>query len=151
MFEATTTERVHAGAEAVWDLWADPGRWPDWDARLEAVEPEGEIELGTELKLKLRKGGRVAYEVVALEPQRELVTEARFPGARLRHEQRLEPGRDSVEVTHVLRLEGPASGFWALMMGRKKLRQAVAGFSERERELLEPSARPKRSRNKRRR
>jgi len=89
----------------------------------------------------MRGGGRVAYRVLELEPERLLRYEARFPGARLGHEQRLAPGRSSVEITHRVYLHGPLSGFWALMMGRRRLRESVAGFVARERELAEPAAR----------
>ena len=80
------------------------------------------------------------FEVVELEPERLLVDEARFPGARLGHEHRLGPGKSSVEVTHRLYVEGPLSGFWALMLGRKRMRKSVASFVERERQLVEPAA-----------
>jgi hypothetical protein len=80
--------------------------------------------------------------VIELEPERLLRDEARFPGARLGHEHRLAPGRSSVEITHRIYLTGPLSGFWALMMGRKRMRESVARFVERERQLTEPKAKP---------
>lgn len=83
------------------------------------------------------------FEVIELERERTLIDEARFPGARLGHEHRLRPGRSSVEITHRVYLEGPLAGFWALMMGRKRLRESVVRFVERERELVEPAARRK--------
>lgn len=94
--------------------------------------------MGAELRAKMRRGGRIAYRVVELEPERLLRFEARFPGARLGHEQRLTPeGPSSVEIAHRVYLRGPLAGFWALMMGRGRLRDALAGFVERERELAE--------------
>jgi uncharacterized protein YndB with AHSA1/START domain len=151
VFEAEHSQGIRASAADVWELWADPARWPDWDQRIEAVELEGELRVGAEPRVKLRRGGRVRYEVVALDPERLLVTEARFPGARVGHEHRLAPGPTSVESAHRLYVSGPLSAFWAPMLGRKRLRRAVEGFAERERELVEPPARPKRARNKRRR
>lgn len=141
MFEATDSDRVRAAAADVWELWADPQRWPDWNEQVERAELEGELRVGAEARVKFRRGGTVRFEVVALEPERLLASEARFPGARLGHEHRLVPGKSTVEVTHRLYVTGPLSGFWALMMGRKRMRESVAGFTERERQLTEPRAR----------
>jgi hypothetical protein len=108
---------------------------------LERAEAEGELAVGAELRLKLRRGGTVRYTVTALEPERLFAAEARFPGARLAHEHRLAAGRSSTEITHRVALTGPLSGFWSLMMSRKRLRESVARYVERERELTEPAQR----------
>ena len=150
MFEAAHSQRIRAPAGDVWALWADPERWPDWDERIDSVEAEGELRAGAELRIKLRRGGRVRYEVIELEPERALAIQAAFPGARLRQEHRLSAGRESVEVAHRIRIDGPASSFWALMMSRKRLGEAVARMAVREAELLEPASRPKRPRKRRR-
>jgi hypothetical protein len=141
VFEATHSERSTAEPAAIWELWADPSRWPGWNEQLERVEFDGELRVGAEVRLKLRRGGTVRFTVTELESERAFVDEARFPGARLGHEHRLAPGKSSVEITHRIYLEGPLSGFWALMMGRKRLRESVVRFVERERELTEPTAR----------
>jgi hypothetical protein len=140
VFEATHSERASAEPAAIWELWADPERWPDWNEQIDRAEVDGELRLGAEVRIKFRRGGTVRFEVTALEPERLFTDEARFPGARLGHEHRLTPGKSSVEITHRVYLEGPLSGFWALMMGRKRLRESVVRFIERERELTEPAA-----------
>jgi uncharacterized membrane protein len=151
VFEAAHSQRIRAPASDIWELWADPERWPDWDERIDSVEAEGELRVGAELRIKLRRGGRVRYEVIEIEPERALAIQAAFPGARLRQEHRLAAGRESVEVTHRIRIEGPASSFWALMMSRKRLGDAVARMAIREAEIVEPAARTIRRNHKRRR
>ncbi len=146
MFEAVHSDRVSAEAADVWELWADPQRWPDWNEQIERVEVEGELALGSSARVKFRRGGTVKFEVVELEPRRLFVDEARFPGARLGHEHRLDAGESSVEITHRLYIEGPLSGFWASMLGRKRMLESVERFVERERELTEPRARAKKRR-----
>jgi hypothetical protein len=150
VFEAAHSERSTADAAAVWALWADPARWPDWNEQIERVELDGELALGAEPRVKFRRGGTVRFEVMELEPERLLVDEARFPGARLGHEHRLAPGRSSVEISHRLYVSGPLSGLWALLLGRKRMRESVVRFVERERELAEPQARAASGRRKRR-
>jgi len=146
VFEAVHSDRVSAEAADVWALWADPQRWPDWNEQIERVEVEGALARGSSARVKFRRGGTVKFEVVELEPQRLFVDEARFPGARLGHEHRLDAGESSVEITHRLYIEGPLSGFWASMLGRKRMHESVERFVERERELTEPRARAKKRR-----
>ena len=93
MFEAVHTERISADAEAIWELWADPQRWPDWNEQVEGVELDGELRVGAEVSVKFKRGGKVKFEVTELEPLRLFVDEAKFPGARLGHEHRMKPGQ----------------------------------------------------------
>lgn len=86
--------------------------------------------------MKLRRGGRMKFEVVAVEPGRLLACESRFPGARYGQEHRIEPESGESVVSHRLYVEGPASGLWALMLGRKRLRGLAAELCEKESELL---------------
>lgn len=143
MFEAAHTERTSAEAAAIWALWADPDRWADWNEQIERAEVEGgELAVGTTARVKFKRGGTVKFEVMALEPERLFVDEARFPGARVGHEHRLAPATRGCEISHRLYVEGPLSGFWALMLGRKRMRESVTRFTERERQLTEPKAQP---------
>lgn len=144
MFEAVHSDRARAEAADVWALWADPGRWPDWNEQIESATLDGELAPGATASVKFRRGGTVKFEIVTLEPERLFIDEARFPGARVGHEHRLKPGTSSVEITHRLYVSGPLAGFWALMLGRKRMRESVVRFVERERELTEPGARAKR-------
>lgn len=136
MFEATHRERIAAAPESVWALWADPSRWPEWNPQFERAESPDELEAGADVRVKYRRGGTVVFELAALEPERALALEARFPGARLGHEHRLTPRGAEVEVQHRISVTGPLSGLWALMLGRKRMREAVAEFAARERELV---------------
>ena len=130
MFEAEHSEGSGASAERIWAIWIDPRQWAEWDQRVERAEADGHLEPGSEVRVKLRKGGTTKHQVVALDPGRRLVTEYRLPGARAGHERTVSPGSGGVEVTHRLYVEGPLSGFWALMLGRNRMRETVAGFTD---------------------
>jgi len=140
VFEALCSDRITAPAEAIWELWANTDRWPDWNDQIERVEVDGELRLGAELRIKLRRGGMVRNVVTELEPGRRLTYEARFPGARSGLEHRLRPGRRSVEVTHRRYVDGPLASLWAPMLGRKRMRESVERFVQRERELTQSSS-----------
>jgi uncharacterized protein YndB with AHSA1/START domain len=151
VFEAGETERVKAEPEAVWALWSDPRRWREWNEQIERAELDGELRVGAEARIKFRRGGTVRFTVIELEPGRVLVDEARFPGARLGHEHRLEPQPGGVEITHRLYVIGPLAGFWALMLGRKRMRESVTRFIARERELTGSQRVPPAGRRRKRR
>ena len=137
MFEASHTERSSAKPEAVWALWADASRWPEWNEQLESGELDGELAVGTGVTVKFKRGGRMKLAVTALEPGRLLVDEAKLPGCRFGHEHRVEPAGSGSEITHRLYLRGFTSGFFSFLFGRKRMRQNVAAFIARERELVE--------------
>ncbi len=151
MFEAIHSEEATAPPDAVWELWADPDRWPQWNDQIESGELEGDFAVGETVRVKLRRGGKMRFEIIALEPERLFIDEARFPGARFGHEHRLEPRPGGCEITHRLYVSGFASGVWSLMMGRKRMRESVAGFAAREREIAEAKATPRASGKRKRR
>jgi hypothetical protein len=118
-------------------LWIEPGRWPDWHPQFESVEFEGQLDVGDRVRVKLRKGGRMELRALTLEPERLLVHEARLPGARLGHEHRVEPKGKGSEITHRLYVRGLLSGLFAMLLGRKRMRELVAEFAKREKKLAE--------------
>jgi hypothetical protein len=130
VFETVHTAKTTSPASSVWAKWAKPARWSEWDARVQGAETDGELTEGAQVKVKLRKGGTVRQRVAELEPGRRLVTEYAIPGARVGHEHVVEQRGPSAEITHRLYVEGPLSGMWALMLGRKKMRDAAAGFTD---------------------
>ena len=109
---------------------------------------EGELEVDATVRVKMKKGGTQLQRVAELEAERLLATEWHFPGARILHEHRLEPGDAGAQITHTISISGPLWVLWALMLGRGRLRKSVAEFIARERELVEPP--PQRSKRRRR-
>jgi uncharacterized protein YndB with AHSA1/START domain len=144
VFEAAHSQKVSAPPEAIWALWADPARWPEWNEQLESGELHGEMEIGTEATVKFKRGGKMRFTVTELEPGRLFVDEAKLPGCRFGHEHRVEPSGDGAEITHRLYLKGPTSGAFSRMFGRKRMRESVVRFVEREEKLASPK--PKRRR-----
>ena len=124
MFETEHTAGSSAPASAVW------ARWADWDARVSSAIAEPPLAEGTVVRVKLRKGGTTTHAVTALEPGRRLVTEYRLPGARVGHERVVEPRGPGAELTHRLYVEGPFAWLWATMLGRRKMREQVASFTD---------------------
>jgi uncharacterized protein YndB with AHSA1/START domain len=130
MFEAEASRSTQTPASAVWARWISPARWPEWDPRVKSAEAESDLEVGVPIKVRLGKGGSVRQEVVELDPGHRLVTEYKLPGARVGHEHLVEQRGPGSEVTHRLYVDGPLGGVWAMMLSRKKLRDAVANFTD---------------------
>ncbi|CAN5431335.1 hypothetical protein BH10ACT11_BH10ACT11_10740 [soil metagenome] len=131
------SKRSSARPEAVWKLWSNPRRWSDWNEQLESAELDGELGVGAKAEVKFRKGGKMVFEVLECEPGKRFLDEAKLIGCRFGHEHIAEPSGEGVQITHRLYLTGPLSGLFATMFGRKKLRESVGKFIDRERELAE--------------
>ncbi len=130
MFETSYSESTSAPASAIWARWVKPERWPDWDRRVSSAIAEPPLQEGTVVRVKLRKGGTTTHEVTELEPGRRLVTEYRLPGARVGHERIVEPRGPGSELTHRLYVDGPFAWLWATMLGRRRLRETGASFTD---------------------
>jgi hypothetical protein len=130
VFEVVDEKRSSAPASAVWARWAKPGRWPEWDARLRDAEADRELAEGTEVRVRMKKGGTVRQRVVAFEDGRRLVTEYPLPGARVGHEHVVDARGPGSVVTHRLYVDGAMSWLWATMLGRRKLRETAASFTD---------------------
>jgi hypothetical protein len=130
VFETSYSAKTSTPASAVWARWVNPARWHEWDERVQGAEAEGELAEGSEIRVKLRKGGTLRQRVTAFEPGRRLVTEYRLPGSRVGHEHLVEQRGPGSEVSHRLYVDGPLSGLWSLMLGRRKLREAVEAFTD---------------------
>jgi hypothetical protein len=136
VWETRHSLRANADPAAVWALWSDPGRWPEWNEQIARVEFDGAFEVGTTAKVKFNGGGTVHYRITELEPERLLVDEARLPGARIGHEHRVTPSNGGVEISNRIYIAGPLTRLYALLMGRRT-GKAVPALVERERELAE--------------
>lgn len=137
VFEAAHSERSSAQPAAIWALWVDARRWPQWNEQLESGELDGEFAVGASATVKFKRGGKMRFAIVALEPERLFVDEAKLPGCRFGHSHLVEPAGAGSQITHRLYLKGPTSGLFARLFGRKRMQRSVAEFAERERALAE--------------
>ena len=77
MFESTA--RIDAPPAAVWAVLADLEAWPSWESAI--VRTEGRLAEGTRIRLwtQIDPKRPFAFTVVALEPERRMVLESRWP------------------------------------------------------------------------
>jgi hypothetical protein len=137
MWEAAAEAETGAAADSVWRLWADPGRWKEWNEQLASTDARMALARGATVRVRL-KGSPLplTFEVVAFEPGRLFTDETRLPGARMGHEHLVERAEGSTRIRNRLYVDGPAERLWALLLGRR-MKAAVRRFVERERSLAE--------------
>ena len=74
---------IAAGAEAVWDVYTDVERWPEWTASIERVVPldGAAIEVGKRFEITQPRLPKVVWEVTAVDPGRSWTWRQHSPGS----------------------------------------------------------------------
>lgn len=137
VWEASHSEGANANAAAIWSLWRNPARWPDWNEQLKSAELDGDFEVGSKATIHFKRGGKMVFDLVAVEDERVFIDEAKLLGARFGHEHRIEPRGRGVEITHRLYFSGPLATPFSFLFGRRRMRKSVIAFIKSERELTE--------------
>ena len=100
-----------ATAQAAWERWTDFARWPEWNPPCIGAGLDGPLAPGTRLELHLRHPrGRDFYtrpRLTVVEPQREIVWEARSLGLRAPTRTTMSPEPDGTRVTIDAAAHGP--------------------------------------------
>ena len=137
MWQVASETRTVAPPAAVWALWDDAARWPQWNRQIATAELLGPFRQGTKARVRFKRQPRpLTFEITEIEHGRVFVDETRLPGARLGHEHRIDQQDGATVIVHRLYFDGPLAPLWALLMGRQ-MRKAVASFGEMERTLAE--------------
>jgi uncharacterized protein YndB with AHSA1/START domain len=71
MWSTEHSVETSASPEAVWRLWSDMPRWPEWNADLSQAELEGEFSEGSTIRMTSNDGEAVELWIAeALESER---------------------------------------------------------------------------------
>lgn len=123
-----------ASAAAVWALWEDAQRWPDWNPAIASAALEGPFAVGTTAVIRFHGRPAMKFAVTAVEPHELFVDETRLPGARMGHEHRVRRSGADVLVTHRIYFDGPLAALWGALMGRR-VRRDLTSFLDHEERL----------------
>jgi len=85
--EATFT----ADLAAVWALWTDVARWPQWDVSKEIARLDGPFEVGVSGWAKQRGNLGGSFTITVVEPGRRWVTECPMPLGKIVFDHVLQP------------------------------------------------------------
>jgi Polyketide cyclase / dehydrase and lipid transport. len=108
MWSTEHSVETSASPEAVWRLWSDIPRWPEWNADLSQAELEGEFSEGSTIRMTSNDGEAVELRIAeALEPER-FVDEAELGGITVRTTHKVEPaGPKRLRIVYRMEITGP--------------------------------------------
>jgi hypothetical protein len=123
LFECEAT--FEAEPAAVWKVWTDVGRWPEWDVSKEIARLDGPFEPGVSGWAKQRGNLGGIFTITAVDDERRWVSECPLPLGKVVFDHLLEPvagGR--VRVVKRVEVQG---GFGPLVrLFAPKMRRDIA-------------------------
>jgi hypothetical protein len=123
LFECEAT--FEAEPAAVWKVWTDVGRWPEWDVSKEIARLDGPFEPGVSGWAKQRGNLGGTFTITAVDDERRWVSECPLPMGKVVFDHLLEPvagGR--VRVVKRVEVQG---GFGPLVrLFAPKMRRDIA-------------------------
>ncbi|HET7902825.1 MAG TPA: SRPBCC family protein [Candidatus Nanopelagicales bacterium] len=110
MFEWTHTVTTSATPEQVWPLYAEVGRWLEWDSGLQGVTLEGPFAVGSRGTLQVEGQPPLAWELIEVTDNASFTDVTEIPGvATLTFVHRIEARAEGSAIVHEVRIEGPAA------------------------------------------
>lgn len=108
MWAAEHSIETSATPEAIWRLWADVPRWPEWNADLDRAELEGDFAAGSTIRMTSKDGDSVELRIAeAVEPER-FVDEADLGTVTVRTNHEVErTDSDRARVVYRMEISGP--------------------------------------------
>jgi hypothetical protein len=111
LFECEAT--FEAEPDAVWKVWTDVARWPEWDVSKEIARLDGPFEPGVRGWAKQRGNLGGSFTITAVDAGRRWVSECPLPVGKVIFGHLLEPvGQGHVRVVKRAEVEG---GFGPLL------------------------------------
>jgi hypothetical protein len=123
LFECEAT--FEAEPDAVWKLWTDVARWPEWDVSKEIAQLDGPFEPGACGWAKQRGNLGGSFTITAVDAGRRWVTECPIPLGKVIFDHSLEPaGEGRVRIVKSVEAQG---GFGPLLrLFAPKMRRDIA-------------------------
>ncbi len=105
LFDCEAT--LAAESAAVWAVWTDVARWPQWDVSKEIARLDGPFAPGVSGWAKQRGSLGGSFTITAVEAGRRWVTECPVPWGKVVFDHLLEPaGQGRVRVVKRVEVEG---------------------------------------------
>ncbi len=106
MWSTEHSVETTASPEAIWRLWSDVSRWPEWNGDLERAELSGPFAAGSRITMFPHYQDPIELRIAeAVEPKR-FVDEAEFGGVVVRTIHRVEAQGDRNRVVYALEITG---------------------------------------------
>jgi len=123
LFECEAT--LEAGPAAVWAVWTDVARWPEWDVSKEIARLDGPFEPGVSGWAKQRGNLGGSFTITVVDPGRRWVSECPVLLGKVVFDHRLEPvAKRRVRVVKRVEAEGGIAPLIRLFV--PKMRRDIA-------------------------
>jgi hypothetical protein len=121
---------------AVWALWADVARWPEWNDDLARAELSGPFAAGSTIRMYSRAADEpIELRIAEATEPEEFVDEARLADVVVRTTHRVEPAdAGRVRVRYRMEITGPAADTVGPQLGPQisaDFPQVLAALAER--------------------
>jgi len=111
----------HAEPAAVWALWTDVARWPEWDVSKEVARLDGPFQPGACGWAKQRGNLGGSFTITKVEDGRRWVSECPVPGGTVVFDHMLEPaGEGCVRVVKRVEVHGGSGALLRLFAPRMR-------------------------------
>ena len=124
MYEFECEATFAAEPDAVWKVWTDVARWPEWDVSKEMARLDGPFEPGVSGWAKQRGNLGGAFTITQVDAGRRWVTECPMPLGKVVFDHSLEP-LDGGRVRVVKRVEVHGGSGPLLRMFAPKMRRDI--------------------------
>lgn len=118
MLIITHTVETTTPPESIWEVWQDVTNWHTWDHGIEFSTIDGPFKVGTTGTLKPKGGPLVHTKLIAVEPKKMFIDEAKLSLARIIVSHSLTESNGKTQVTHQIEMTGPLAFFFAIVIGR---------------------------------
>lgn len=107
LYEYSHSETSTAPASAIWPLWAETARWPEWDPGVRSVTLDGAFETGAGGTMVIEGMPPIPFTLTEVVPGRGFTDETRLPDAHLVFEHLLEDVEGGTKITYRVTIDGP--------------------------------------------
>ena len=109
MWAVEHSVETSASAQAVWQLWVDVERWPEWNAGVERIELRGPFAVGSTIRMTPPDDDPVELRITgAIEPEL-FVDEADGGDFVVRTTHWVEHAGERSRITYRMEITGPAA------------------------------------------
>ena len=119
LFECEAT--FEAEPDAVWKVWTDVARWPEWDVSKQIARLDGRFEPGACGWAKQRGNLGGSFTITAVDAGRRWVSECPLPLGKVIFDHLLEPvGNGQIRVVKRVEVEGGLAALLRLLAPRMR-------------------------------
>lgn len=113
------TVMTSASPAAIWDIWSDVKNWPNWEPSMRKVSINGALAPQAEGVITSVHWPPRPFRITACQDGFTYTLNTRFPFASMYVRRLIGYNNRKTMITNEVWMEGPLSGFWWRIVGRR--------------------------------